>query len=277
MKKPSIFSKDYEKKLRKIRRRKIIFWVVVIVVIIILGVLIIKPSYIKDNGNLLKNVFKGHNSTEEKISKNIEGNNKNKIEAKNDVIKEKEIKKEPKVEEKKIHNIEFKLKDDLKIRSKVEEIKGEKTFKEIEKIDELEYILSKDKKSSLIFNNKLKDMYLIYVDGKSTEITRKIHYTNKGAKIDKDKWMTSDPNFIWVEKPRLFNEKVFYLSKLPNLSNKYRYFIWVYDIKSNSHYYLKDGRLRGYEANFGNIKDNKLEVNLDGKKYLLSEDGSISN
>lgn len=275
MKKPSIFSKDYEKQLKRMRRNRILGWSISIIVLTILVVLIIKPSYM--TSNLLKHIYKDDNSAKEKNPKNMESNNKNKIEAQKEKLKEKELKKEPKVEEKKSHDTEFKLKEGLIIKAKIEEIKGEKTFKEIGKVEGLSYQLNKNKKIALVFNSKIKDMYLIYTDGKFTDITRKIHYTNKGAKIDKDKWMSSVPNFIWVEKPIFFNEKVFYLSKLPNLSNKYRYFIWIYDIKRNSHYCLKDGRLRGYEVNFGSIKDNKLEVNLDGRKHILSEDGSISN
>ncbi|MFX0548628.1 hypothetical protein ACOAKC_04765 [Hathewaya histolytica] len=273
MKKPSVFSKDYEKKIKQIRRRKIIIGFLILLGLIGLAVFIIKPSKVKGDITSIKNIF---SRSSKKDKKTIAGNKSN-IDRSLQNKAEKEIKNIEKTEvpKKVIKDIDIKLNDQLTIRGKIEEFKGDKIFISMNPIENITCELSKDKKTYLIFNARNQDMYLANIDGKVTDITRRVHYTKNKSKIYKENKLKSYPNFMWATTPKLFNGKVFYLSKLPNLSNKHPYFVWVYDINSNKHEYLKDARLRGYEGSFGEIKENKLEIILNKNKYLVHENGNI--
>lgn len=283
MKKPDIFSKDYEKKMKQLKRRKIIY----IILVIILAFLIVMSFF--DNSYIGRYVKVGVNKTKDIfISSNNDNNKEEKLQSKTEVkkineekIKEKKEKKKlseeiKKKEENEIDKFTIQLKPHIKVSVEIEKKDSKNKFIKSLNIKEgMSYELVENKKSALIFISKTSEMFLINVNREVQDISNNIFYTKDKVKIERKVKLSQDQSFIWTEKPQLYKNKVFYLSKLPNLNNNNKYFIWIYDINSKQHKCIYDKRIRGNGIEFGEKTNRGIQVILDGKSYYLNEDGKV--
>ncbi|AWZ47993.1 hypothetical protein C3495_03815 [Clostridiaceae bacterium 14S0207] len=284
MKKPDIFSKDYEKKMQQFKRRKIIYSVLVIILVFLIVMSFFDNSYIgryvKIRINKTKNLFissNNDNNKEEKLQSKIEVKEKTteeKLKEEKESNKlEKEIKKK---EENQIEKFNIQLKPQVEISGEIQKEDNKNKFIKSLNIKEgMSYELVEDKKSALIFIPKTSEMFLINVKKEVEDISNNIFYTKNKMKIERKVKLSQDQSFIWAEKPQLYKNKVFYLSKLPNLNNNNKYFVWIYDIKSKQHKCIYDNRIRGNGVEFGEKTSKGIQVILDGKLYYLNEDGKV--
>lgn len=258
MKKPSIFSKNYEKTMRRRRKIKVISGVFLVFIVISSIFIYFNYDYIHTNilNGKVKKKEDDKNLSNEKSEKNIEN--------------QKSVNKKEKEEK-----IIFKLNDDLKVEGVINK-ENKSEFKEMIPNSDISYEFNKEKNMVLIFNKKTDQMFLAYINGEVEDISCEFFTSKNGNKIERKTKLKNEPDFIWTESPKLYNNKVFYLSKLPNSNNYNRYFVWIYDMKNKSHTCIYDKNLRSKQMNIGEITEKGLEIKMDSSVKYVNEEGKIN-
>ena len=249
MAKPSIFSSDYEKRMRK---RKFIFKLVIaIVVFLIAGAIIYYQGF-----------FQKH--IKSPIPTKIVENTKNSESPKQKVQTSKE------------EGFEFKL-SDQKILKAVYEINGsEKKFKYISpKESNIPYDISPSGKNIVVFDSAQQTMMLMDIDGNVQDISNLVYITSSGAKISKDSVLQTNNNYIWCQSPKFIDDtNVAYVSQLPWLKKTTKY-IWEVNISTKVHSYIRG--IEAQDIKIDVLESKGLKIIEDGKIVYLTPDGSIIN
>lgn len=262
MKKPSIFSKNYEKAMKKRRRIKFICIIFSIFIVATSIFLYFNYDYIHNN------ILRGKIKTEENV-KNLSQNKEEKINKNKDQLKK---------EEKKEEKILLKLKDDLEIEAKVDnQDKDKRKFKELALNDNIDYELNGDSNMALVFAKKSNEMFLVNIKGEVQDISYKFFVSKNGNKIERNSKLKVEPDFVWTINPKLYDNKVFYLSKLPNLNNHNRYFVWIYDIENKNYTCIYNKNLRSKHMEIGQVTEKGLEIKMDGSVKYVNKEGKINN
>lgn len=134
------------------------------------------------------------------------------------------------------------------------------------------YDISKAADQMVILDKTSQTVYLVDKDGKSTDITYK-KYISKSKKVyEKTKILKEKPDYIWADSPKFLGEtKILYISNVPWFGTKRRQYLWIYDIKANTYKYL----VRGDSIMLNGVKDKGFEVKLDDKTIYIDNDGRI--
>lgn len=265
MGKPSIFSKEYER--RKKQRRKRIAFLVLLIVIASFSLLYWSPvSKFFTESQLYKELqakYKDNQNT------TITENNENKSSLSSNKDKDKEKENEKKVEEK---YFEIKLPDGTNARAVYEQSDSIIKFKFLTGNDKASFDISPSGRKMIILDGTTQDMLELSVDNSVKDLTYKFYTTKNKSKIYKDKTLSKNPQFIWHGTPKYISEdNIAYISLMPWFkTDKY---IWMVDSKTNAHSYIKN--ISGKEIIFGNINDKGLEVTVDGAKKTISPDGKV--
>lgn len=267
MGKPSIFSKEYER--RKKQRRKRIAFLVLLIVIASFSLLYWSPvSKFFTESQLYKELqakYKDNQNT------NITENNENKssLSSNKDKNNENVNDNEKKIEEK---YFEIKLPDGTNARAVYEQSDSIIKFKFLTGNDKASFDISPSGRKMIILDGTTQDILELSVDNSVKDLTYKFYTTKNKSKIYKDKTLSKDPQFIWHGTPKYINEdNIAYISQMPWFkTDKY---VWMVDSNKNTHKYLKD--IKGKEIIFGNITDKGLEVIVDGTKKIISSDGKV--
>ncbi len=271
MGKPSIFSKEYER--RKKQRRKRIAFLVLLIVIASFSLLYWSPvSKFFTESQLYKELqakYKDNQNTT--ITENNE--NKSSLSSNKDKDNESEKKVEEKAQEKPEEKyFEIKLPDGTNARAVYEQSDSTIKFKFLTGNDKASFDISPSGRKMIILDGTTQDMLELSVDNSVKDLTYKFYTTKNKSKIYKDKTLSKNPQFIWHGTPKYINEdNIAYISFMPWFkTDKY---IWMVDSKTNTHTYIKN--ISGKEIIFGNITDKGLEVTVDGAKKTISTDGKV--
>ena len=273
MAKPSIFSRDYERKMKKRRRR--ILLIILLIVVIVVGVFL-KFKVQDIDFSEIKNKMQAWVDSD-KIEEKSDVDEKDK-EDKEDIKdnKEDDTQEETKKEEEK--TLELALSDGSTINVNYTEKDGDKLFKGISQETDMtnkEYNISPSKKQILIKDTK-QNITLFNIDGNSKDITRVSYTSQAGNVFLKDTILQNYQGYIWQGQPKFIDENlVAYISQLPYFgsaaTNKY---IWIYNIANNT-----ENCLWGYTGTnivVGNLVETKgLEINIDGVQYYLNAQGQL--
>lgn len=249
MAKPSIFSSDYQRRMRK--RKLLVGFAIAIVILLIVGAII----YYK--GFFLKN-------TENQISTKNTVNTKNSEPPKQQVETPKE------------EGFDFKLSDEKTLKA-VYEINGsEKKFKYISpKENNIPYDISPSGKNIVIFDTAQQTIKLMDIDGNIQDITNLTYTTSSGAKINKDSVLKTYNNYIWCQSPKFIDDSnVAYVSQLPWLKKTTKY-IWKVNINTKIHTNIKG--IQGQDVKIDILESKGLKIITDGKVIYLTSEGSIVN
>ncbi len=267
MGKPSIFSKEYER--RKKQRRKRIAFLVLLIVIASFGLLYWSPvSKFFTESQLYKELqakYKDNQNTS--IAENKENKeNTSSLSSNKDQNTQKET--EKKVEEK---YFEIKLPDGSNARAVYEQSDSIIKFKFLTGNDKASFDISPSGKKMIILDGTTQDLMELSIDNSVKDLTYKVYTTKNKSKIYKDKTIAKDPQFIWHGTPKYINEdNIAYISQMPWF--KKELYIWIVDSKTNSHKYVKN--VVGKEITFGNVTDKGLEVTIDGAKKIMTPEGN---
>ncbi|MBM7834533.1 hypothetical protein [Clostridium sardiniense] len=262
MAKPSIFSKDYEKKMKRRRLRIII---IVGLVAIIAGLLIYKFKIENmDFSNVRNKLQAWVDSDNPDIKKPVE-------ESKVPEVKEPEVKPEP---PKKTY-IEAKLDGDIVAKCEYKIVDDKKEFVGMEKIEGASYDISPNKQLLLILD-KDQNIKLVDIDGKVTDITRKEYVSTKGDKFPKDTIIKKDKGYVWHNQAKFIDDdNIAYGSNLPyfgTAANKE--YLWIYNIKSKNNTLVRS--ISGKDITIGKVVPKKgIEVKVDKNEYIINNKGSI--
>lgn len=273
MPKPSIFSKDYEEKMRKRRIRRII-----LILSLILVVLLITFRITTDK-NIGEGIKYSLNGVKEKVTsipntKNNEEKKENNSNVKEDTVKNniKENKKQVKEEVPKEYSYNIKLSNGKEVRLLYKNINNKKTYTEVLPKG-ISYDVSPSKKNIVIIEDKTQNMILVDINGVQKNITKMQYVSSKGDIFKKDNIVKNNPNYIWNSSPKFSNEdNIIFVSQLPWFNKENQKYLWKYNISTNKHYYnlsSKGGEITGIDIKYGKVTPEGLEVIVDGVNNII--------
>ncbi|MGL5244080.1 MAG: hypothetical protein ACRC7R_02715 [Sarcina sp.] len=265
MAKPSIFSKNYEKKMK--RRKTII--IVSAIILIAVGITIILGNFF--NINIKEKVISllNRESVEEKIvpQKGINDLDKDKEISENELEKSHNVKNE--FVEKTI-SVPLSSGGNINIIYEENTSNGEKTVSTVSGNGEYNFDINSDKKKVVIIDSKVQDMKVIDLNEGEKNITKLSYTTSKGKVYKKEEILKSFPQQVWNISPKFIDtNNIAYISELPYFGNGSLYkYIWVVDVNSGNHTVLMNSK--GKNIVLGESKDGILHVNIDGNDRRLN-------
>ncbi|GAA0084313.1 hypothetical protein UT300007_07520 [Clostridium sp. CTA-7] len=266
MRKPSIFSRDYERKMRKRRRR---IAIILVVIFLVVGLLFMRIAMSSINMDTLRNKVQMW-IDEDKISEDKNNTTDNLNNSENTEVVE-ETPKEPEIK-----LIELKVNDNAILKVEYEEINGELKFKEVKDVpNNIYYSISQSKKLILTIDEK-QNMKLFDINKKETTLTKDKYIAPNGEAFNKDSVLETYKGYLWnVEGKFITDTKIAYVSNVPYFGYDLNKYIWVIDLNNNSHTTLWNSK--GKELKFGDFKDKGLEVKIDGNVKYISPNGELIN
>lgn len=266
MGKPSIFSRDYQKRMK--RRRKII---AVTCIVLFLSVSII---FILGSGSIAKwlgNINKWSENQKKNNPSIKEQTKPNPAPAADNTKKPEEVK----------NGYDITLSSGQTIKAIYENNNGTKKFKYIEPVSsQTPYSINPSGNAMVIYDGSAQNIIFVDMDGKVTDITRK-NYTaiSDGSVYPKDQVLKNNPGYIWCASPAFVSDQsIVYISQLPWFNNQNLKYLWIVNISDGSHRQVlnTDGSdLGGQNIKIGSITDNGLGVTVDDKNYYIKNDGSV--
>lgn len=265
MAKPSIFSKDYQNKMRN-RKKRIRFTVFVIILLIIV---VAAKGF--DKVNLLASNVKSFNikalvgdskkktantnsqtnsSTKKGDNKPVENNNtatdQTQDDSKNFTVK---------ITDSKTITVNYDVQDNSNI------------IKDINEDDSISYNISPSGKFMVVEDNSNQCMYLVDNNGNATEITKKNYLSSGGSNFERGTVLQANPNYIWCATPKfLSDDEIVYVSQIPWFKNDATKYMWSYKISTKTHDQLKmpDGSdIKGQNIKLDKLDDKGLLMIID--------------
>ncbi|MGL5151485.1 MAG: hypothetical protein ACRC7N_13040 [Clostridium sp.] len=255
MGKPSIFSRDYEKKMKKRRRNLIILLISVLITIGALAINFnVNPidfSSIRDKLQAWVDSGKPPETDEEVVP---------------EVVPEVEI---PKLE------IEFALSEGVTLKCEYEEIDGVKKFKEIVPIEGYTIDVSPSKEKILVTDTS-QEMFLVKINGEVSNITKRNYISTKNVEYTKENIISGRPDYIWHKGAKFIDEdNIAYVTYLPYIGKSVTtQYVWIYNTQNGNETRVYSAK--GADISFGNIIPEKgLEVTIDGQSKILNTQGNF--
>ncbi|WP_186431296.1 hypothetical protein [Clostridium sp. BSD9I1] len=269
MGKPSIFSSNYKRRMR--RRRILIALITVCVISAVTATwLLTKNGFKKKITDIKTDFLTKENERSKQIndeSKNKDNLNKKQSEAKTPVQKTPEQKKE--------EGYELTLANGTKIKVVYEGQREEKKFKHIVPLEsKTQYDISPNGKAVVVFDDKIQRIKYMDISGKVTDITRNQYVSTSGnVVINHDEWLQSKPDYIWCTSPKFIDDNnIAYISQLPWLNKSTKY-IWITNIQGSNHVYVQT--VNGESIKFNNIDPKGLSTAIDGNIFYLKSTGEV--
>lgn len=260
MAKPSIFSREYDRKMKARKKRRVVLaFCLAVAAVFFLG----RTTYLnwrEKNAESLKNKNNKEYLTEkEKEVDNAATSNEIKPEEKPLVV---ESVLDIKLADDKILKLVYAEEAGIK---KIKDVSSEGNFFNVFDISPL--------KDKVVILTPTQDMYIVDLNGKIIDITMPRYVTQSSKKeILKTEYLQRKPDFIWHGTPRFINDTtIVWTSQVPWF--KTTKYIWRTDLTS-----LKHSRIREFEGEeilLGVIEEKGLSVTINSLTKYLSSDGTI--
>lgn len=254
MGKPSIFSKEYEKHMK---RRKI--KIAIIVCLLLAGILFAARSGFKD---IISSNIK--NNTNEEKNKKITS------EAQSTNIEDAEKLPENKVEEK---FYDVTLGKDIKVKAVYESKEGTNKFKYISTDNaNISFNLNPSGTGIVIFDSVSQSIWFINIEGKAQDISDLSYKSYK-----RDTTLKKRPDYLWCTLPKFIDdENVAYFSQLPYIGKSSRKYLWTVNVNDKSKRRLKSS-IKGENLKFKDVGSKGLEVIMDDgtSRFIKVNKGDI--
>lgn len=259
MGKPSIFSREYNRKMKRRKRLKTVTLMIIAVISVLLILLVLKgPSFAR----WVNSKINSSNSP-------VNPKDKDKTE------ETKPDKQEAAVIEK---SIKVTLSDNSEIGLVYEEKDGIKKFKYVTPSEKnTEYTISPSEKSIVVRDSNTQELLYYDVEGVKKNLTLESYYAGTLNKdFPKDDILKETPDYLWHGTPVFIDDNTLaYTSQLPWFTRKKILYVWLIDISTGKHRAVD--RLNGEILKFDRVEDKGLKVVIDNDKiYYLSADGTIS-
>lgn len=253
MAKPSIFSREYEKRMRK-RKIRITLLISFLVVV---GIFYFAGGNFKDIVKSKINLDKSFNfsfsnrdnkkdiTSEDKTATNTENNNpapQNKIEEK---------------------SYDITLGNGSNIKAVYESAGGVNKFKYINTSDTaITFNVNPSGTGMVLYDSKSQSMWFLDINGKLQDISDLSYKSYKRETI-----LARRPGYVWCASPKFIDdENIGYFSQLPYIGKSTKKYLWTVNIKNKDRHIYKSS-ISGENIKFGNNTEKGLEVIMD--------DGSI--
>ena len=262
MAKPSIFSRDYE---RKMRRRKRNITIVSLLVIILAIVIVVKFKVSNTDFSDLRT----------KIQAWVDSGKPKEDDSLNDT-KTNEEKEEEKavVETPKDLSYDFTTANGSIVKAKYHEINGTKVFEGIEAPQGITYSISPSM-TTVVISDQNQNVLLGNIDGTTKDLTKYTYTDKRGNNYNKDEILAKYPDNIWCNSIKFIDDNtLIYFSNLPYIGSgvQDKYF-WMLNTVTMQEQMLTG--LIGTNVSIGNLDlINGIEVSVNGYNYYIKADGS---
>lgn len=264
MGKPSMFSKDYQSKMRR-RRFKVVF--IILIVIITIGT-IFYSGYISNFIEETKKQYKVNKEKQDKEEQEqIEQETKMKEEAL-EIDEEKDIKTTEEL------YYEVKITNGSTVKLIYEEQNQEKKYKFLDiNGQKVSFDINPSGKNMIVYEEDTQNLFIYDINGQYVEGTLNSFTSASANKIfDKSAVLEKEPAYIWCGTPKFYNDsKIAYISQLPWFGKEDKY-IWILDLNGLSH---KNTNIVGQRLTINGNKDKGLEIDIDGTLNYITIDDTI--
>lgn len=260
MAKPSIFSRDYERRMKKRRRRILI---IILITIVIGGGLIYKFKFEPMDFTEIRNKIQAWVDSGKQVEEEPE-----------EVVEpepEEELPKEP---EKKYIDLNFS--DTVIIKAEYEEQDGKKYFVNVEPMEGMTFNISPSKEKILVLD-QTQSIKIFNINGEVKDVTKTVYISSAGTPYTKDSILATTPDYIWHSQVKFIDDnKIVFVSQLPFFggaaTNKY---VWIKDVNDDTEKTLWD--LKGVDVVVGDLVAEKgINITIDGNAYYVNADSVVS-
>jgi hypothetical protein len=135
------------------------------------------------------------------------------------------------------------------------------------------YNISPLGKNVVIYESDTQTMILVTSDGVNKDITKQNYISSDGSVFSRENEIKKNPSYIWCTTPKFIDEDtIIYISQLPWFGKTEKY-IWKFEISDLNHSNIIT---TAYEnIKFDKLSDKGLIVELDGKIKMISQDGKL--
>lgn len=267
MRKPSIFSRDYERKMKK--RKRIIFGSILATLIIGVSVVTftIKEIDLSSIGFTNGNTNKEDEGEVQEVDNNVEESQGEKETlAEGDILKE-----NPKEKV-----LEIRLSDDKILKVEYEEENDGIQLKEAMEIPNGIYHSISPSKKYILTIDEGQNIRLSDTKGETHSLTKEVYVAPDGENFNKDTVLSTYQGYLWsVEAKFISDSKIAYISNVPYFGTDLSKYIWIIDIPTKTHTTLWNSK--GLDVKLGEVKDGRLEVNIDGGIKYIDNNGNLTN
>lgn len=258
--KPSIFSKDYEKRMRHRKVKVFVISIICLAIVILIGV-------------YLTGTFKSALSDAKNQKQNIVSDNKKP--SSTSVKKSSEISKPKSESNGKESQYTVNLSNGKKINLTYETKNKDKVFKSVTPKDSnVAYSISPSGKNILIFDNKSQSILKFDSNGNKQDVTNPQYVSTTGSTIEKNAQLSANPNYIWCSSPKFIDENnIAYISQLPWLGKTTKY-VWIENLQTKANVMVQS--IEGEDIKFDAVKDKGLTTIVDGKTVYVTTSGEVS-
>lgn len=262
--KPSIFSKNYRK---RVRRRKIRIVTIIVAVVLVAGIgiaTVVSGDKLSAWTESFLSSVKSHKVVADENSEQGE----------EDIAAEVPVE-TPEPEEK-----DETLKYDVELESGKKvgfTYKEEGTSRKIQVVQgglQLKCVISPSQDTLLILDEESQDIYLLDKDNNLNKITNPQYVSTDKQVFTKEAVLNGNSGYKWVSDAAFIDDThVAYASGLPWINQTNSLYLWIYDVSNKSHkgYY----NVKGQKLVFGEIAENGLKVSVDDKETTINAQGTI--
>jgi hypothetical protein len=263
--KPSIFSREYEKKMKRRKRNAIIFSLTIVVVMSSLIIKVVCNPI--DYTNIKENIQAWIDSDNTNSSKQTEIVSEQ-TEASNE---------ENPVKEESEQSIDIPLASgNIAKAIYVEDNQGGKMFKTLNATDTgISFSISPSNKQMIVTDtNSVITLY--NVDGTSKIVSKDEYVSSSGGVFKKEAAIKAHPNYLWNSNPKFISDdKIIFVSNRPYFgSAALKQYLWMTDINDNQDKVFWD--LAGTNIEIGEKEEKGIKVTIDGKIYFIDINGNYA-
>lgn len=266
MRKPSIFSRDYERKVRKRKRIIVTISILLFLLISVIGLKLTREAFdFTDVRAKIQRWIDG-----DTINNNIPGENTGKEEGENTPV----VPEEPVAPPDKI--IDLKVNDEKILKMEYEEVDGKVKFKEAKEVPEgIEYNINPSRELVVIIDNN-ENMKVINTKGEEKNITKESYIAPNGEVFKKDVVKTTYKDYLWHKNAKFINDnKIVYKTNMPYFGYGLDQYLWIVDIDGKNEITLWQSK--GKSITIGEIKEKGIEVTIDGNIKYINNDNKLVN
>ncbi|GAA0078346.1 hypothetical protein UT300005_27250 [Clostridium sp. CTA-5] len=267
MAKPSIFSKEYEKRMKKRKRKFIIIFSIVFALAILA---IVKVSYSTRNYSDIKQRIQAWIDSD-----TIPRDDKSEL-VTEDSSKELSIEQDKKTNEKTEEQVlEIKLASGIVVKATYIEENGQNKFTKLEGTDDfVKFDISPSGKQILILD-KDQTITVYNVNGESKVVSKNEYTSKKGDVFTKEATLLSKPEYLWNSDPKFINEEnIIFVSNRPYFGTAaVKQYLWISNIVNDSDSIKWD--LAASKIEIDKKEEKGIKIIVDGNIYYVVEDGNI--
>lgn len=272
MGKPSIFSREYEKKMKRRKRNVIIFSLAIVIVMSSLIIKVVCNPI--DYTNIKKNIQAWIDSDTTNSSEQAEiASDQSKVEDDEKITDEDPIKED--IQEASEQSIDIPLvSGNIAKAIYVDDNQGGKIFKTLDTNDTgVSFSISPSSKQIIVTDTNLV-ITLYNVDGTSKIVSKDEYISSSGGVFKKEAAIQAQPGYLWNVNPKFISEeKIIFVSNRPYFgSAALKQYLWMTDVNTNEDKVFWE--LAGKNIEISEKEEKGIKVTIDGKIYFIDINGN---